>query len=126
MQQVISFKQRTLHFEPFREQGVPVFKFVHCCERTQGSSQQICLTEYEVCLQSLRETLSVNLSQTMLQIPADLHMYWYTAEFGVSCMTVALQVMDCNVCRICLRGLICPGTSCLPSLPSLMHVIFLV
>lgn len=36
------------------------------------------------CLQSYQENMAVNLTELGPQIPAETHMYWYTAETGVS------------------------------------------
>ena len=39
------------------------------------------------CLQSYNENLAINLTDLSAQIPSDVHMYWYTAEYGVSLLT---------------------------------------
>ena len=36
------------------------------------------------CLQSYEGNLAVNLTELGPQIPSDTHLYWYTAETGVS------------------------------------------
>lgn len=35
-------------------------------------------------LQSYRDLVDRNITDTIRKIPSDVHMYWYTAEFGVS------------------------------------------
>ena len=37
-----------------------------------------------IILQSYKELQNRNLTDMVLKIPSDVHMYWYTAEFGVS------------------------------------------
>ena len=51
---------------------------------THPWDQQIWQITIWCCLQSYQENLAVNLTELGPQIPAETHMYWYTAEAGVS------------------------------------------
>ena len=54
------------------------------CYTASVKLQQVADKKPCVVLQSMRNQQSVNLTAMIQQIPPDVHIYWYTAENGVS------------------------------------------